>query len=642
MIERIQRLDTLLANQIAAGEVVSRPASALKELVENSLDAGATQIEVTLEKGGIQLIRVRDNGRGIHKEDLPLALSRHATSKISTLEELECIQSLGFRGEALASIASVSRLVLTSRQANETLAWQIKAEGRTAEIEFNPVSHPMGSTIEVRDLFFNTPARRKFLRSEKTEYSHCEELINRIALASFHVAFVLKHNQKTILQLPPAISQAEQEQRVGKLCGNFFIEQAKAIQIGNHSPVVPLPRLDRGIVRGIQDPESRDAGFSLAGWLGLPIISRAQADLQYFYVNGRMVRDKLITHAIKQAYHDVMYGHRYPAYVLFLSLDPTLVDVNVHPTKSEVRFRDSRFIYDFLFSRIHESLAQKEQVTAGISAIADSIFAPEPWGMQHQLQISEAKADYLAYQEIPPTPLFQRGGDKIPPFFEDGDQEIPPFEKGGVEGISCSLAPSPVRERLEGALGYALGQLHGIFILAENQQGLVIVDMHAAHERILYEELKLAHQREKIVRQTLLIPLTLSLTTREADYVQEQQALFAELGFELERISPTSCIIRQVPVLLKQVDVLQLIRDVIADFLTLEKSQRIEQQFHKVLATIACHSSARAHRRLTLPEMNALLRQLEQTDRSGQCNHGRPTIRQFSLEELDKLFLRGR
>lgn len=599
---RIQLLNPLLANQIAAGEVVVRPASVLKELLENSLDAGATRVEVTLEKGGVQLIRVRDDGGGIHKDDLPLALSRHATSKITTLEELERIATLGFRGEALASIASVSRLTLSSRPQNEAMAWQIKAEGREPELDFNPVSHPMGTTIEVRDLFFNTPARRKFLRTEKTEYSHCEELVKRIALACFDVAITLKHNQKVILDLPAAQSQQAKEERVAQLCGATFIEQAVTVS-------------------------SQASDLQLLGWAGLPLVSRSQADLQYFYVNGRMVRDKVINHAIKQAYHDVLYGNRYPAYVLFLVIDPSWVDVNVHPTKAEVRFRESRMVYDFLFSSLHQVLAKGEKIiTNPVFQVKEDLFP-------------------LSSPGRPAEPYYGRSLNNV--LTHPSAEHLPP-QKNPVKEAVVDIAPSfcvqeqPPSYSAIPPLGYALGQLHGIYILAENAEGLVIVDMHAAHERVLYEQLKAAHSQQNVVRQALLVPLSLNLTNKEADYVQEYQQTFAKLGFELERISPTDCVIRQIPALLKNTDVLQLIRDVLSDLMVLDRSQRIEHQYNEILATLACRSSTRAHRRLTIPEMNALLRQMEQTDRSGQCNHGRPTMRQLSMQELDKLFLRGR
>jgi len=634
MGNRIKLLDSQLANQIAAGEVIERPASVIKELLENSLDAGATQIEVHVEQGGLQLIRVRDNGGGIHKDDLALALSRHATSKIHNLAELERINTLGFRGEALASIASISRLTLSSLFQGEATAWQVTAEGRDPEAQLQPIPHPQGTSIEIRDLFFNTPARRKFLRSEKTEFSHIEEVIKRIALSSFSIGFLLKHNQRTILQLPPAHTQQEQEIRVAKICGETFMENALAI-------------------------EMEAVGLKLRGWIALPVFTRSQPDLQYFYVNGRIIRDKVVTHAVRQAYHDVMYGGRHAAFVLFFDIDPSIVDVNVHPTKHEVRFRDSHLVHDFIFKSLHRAL---EEVRPGdIAAEEKYIHIPEqPKPVIYPIP-APPKQQSLGLNVREQLPIYQE-------FYKKPEQEQAPVEIAEVIDIdsventiqipqkiqpvvAVALAEAekfnPVKVTEESSaevpvLGFAIAQLHGIYILAESAEGLVIVDMHAAHERILYEQLKTALQAKQIVTQSFLLPLTLQLTEKEADYAEQYQTLFSELGFVIERISPTSCAIRQVPVLIKNNHVEQLVRDVISDLMVQENSSRIQNHINEILATIACRGSARAHRQLTIPEMNALLRDMEKTDRSGQCNHGRPTFRKLSMAELDKLFLRGR
>ncbi len=615
MTNRIHLLDPLLANQIAAGEVIERPASVIKELLENSLDAGARHITIHVERGGVQLLRVRDDGSGIHKDDLPLALSRHATSKIHNLNELEQVSSLGFRGEALASIAAVSRLTLSSHYQGAETGWQIQIEG-TGEADLQPVAHPQGTTIEIRDLFFNTPGRRKFLRTEKTEFSHIEEVVKRIALGCLQAGIVLKHNQRTILDLPAAMTQQEHEQRVAKICGESFIEQALAI-------------------------ETEAAGLKLQGWIAKPVFSRSQPDLQYFYVNGRMVRDKVISHAIRQAYHDVMYGDRYPAYVLFLTLSATEVDVNVHPTKHEVRFRESRLVHDFIFKGLHQVLAHTRPGAA-----------PEPTEQikQNSLPIKQYTHSQSSHQwQQPPLPMQIR---EQLPLYEALYAKPPavstPEPQGSLLAATIlsqsdsKITPATSSYNDSPPLGYALGQLQGIYILAENKQGLVIVDMHAAHERILYEQLKAAYLGGQLKSQGLLLPLSLNLTEKEADYAEQYQPLFQQLGFTMERLGPTGCVIREVPVLLKDVNVIQLVRDVIADLMAQETSNRIQETLEAILATVACRSSAQAHRKLTIAEMNALLRDMEKTDRSGQCNHGRPTFRQFSMQELDKFFLRGR
>ena len=623
-LRRIQLLSPRLANQIAAGEVVERPASVIKELLENSLDAGARRVDVEIEQGGIKLLRVRDDGGGIPADDLPLALARHATSKIRELEDLEAVCSLGFRGEALASISSVARLTMTSRTADAEQAWQVETEGRDMEARVQPAAHPVGTSVEVRDLFFNTPARRKFLRAEKTEFDHLQEVIKRLALARFDVAFHLRHNGKTVFALheaPDAISRAR---RVASVCGPAFLEQALPIEVER-------------------------SGLRLWGWVGLPTFSRSQADLQYFYVNGRMVRDKLVAHAVRQAYRDVLFNGRHPTFVLFLEIDPGVVDVNVHPTKHEVRFRDSRMVHDFLYGTLHRALGEvrpEDQLAAPAavqqmvrpSGLAAGEFGPQgEMGLAAQVleqpvaQVSVWRspgAGYQAPRSEPALPAAEAQGAYREYFAPLPESQVP-------VGLPQSQGDIP-------PLGYALAQLKGVYILAENAIGLVLVDMHAAHERITYERLKTAMASEGLRGQPLLVPESIALSQREADCAEEHGQWFQRLGFELQRLGEESLAIRQIPALLKQAEATQLVRDVLADLLEYGTSDRIQAHLNELLATMACHGAVRANRRLTLPEMNALLRDMEHTERSGQCNHGRPTWTQLGMDDLDKLFLRGR
>jgi DNA mismatch repair protein MutL len=591
---RIHLLSQRLSNQIAAGEVVERPASVVKELLENSLDAGAKRIDIELEKGGIKLIRVRDDGSGVEKDDLPLAVNRHATSKISELDDLEHVVSLGFRGEALASIASVSRLVMISRTADASEAWKVETEGRDMAASVSPAAHPPGTNVEVRDLFFNTPVRRKFMRTEQTEYKRIDEMICRLALSRFDVGFNVTHNQRVVHRFEPASSDAEQRRRVSQVCGPAFIENTVSI-----------------------DMEA--SGISLWGWVSLPTFSRSQADLQHFYVNGRAIRDKLVTHAIKQAYRDVLYHGRHPAFVLYLELDPALIDVNVHPTKHEVRFRDSRLVHDFLFSALHRSLAdvrpevvdKQEVAYVGNEAFTEKTNA-SPRQQGFGLSRAQVESQISSFAEFA-SPLRDRA---VMPAKTD-EEEIPP-------------------------LGYAIAQLQGIYILSQNERGLVVVDMHAAHERITYEHMKAAMSDDGIRSQPLLVPVSVAVSESEADCAEENQEALEQLGLTLERQGPEILSIRQVPVILKNSDTEQLVRDVLSDLLEHGTSDRIEAHRDEILSTMACHSSVRANRILTIPEMNSLLRDMERTERSGQCNHGRPTWVQLSLGDLDKLFLRGR
>ena len=606
----IRILEPRLANQIAAGEVVERPASVVKEAVENSLDAGATRIDIDVEAGGTRLLRIRDDGSGIGESDLELSLARHATSKIDSIEDLEAVASLGFRGEALASIASVSRLLLTSNTDQASAEGrQALCEGREMSVAVRPAPHPRGTTLEVRDLFYNTPARRKFLRTEKTEFGHIHEVIKRQALSRPDVAFTLRHNGKQTLQLGAAMAGSERDRRIATICGKEFAERSVSV--------------------------AREAGsLKLWGWVAEPTFSRSQADLQYFFVNGRVIRDKLVSHAIRQAYRDVLFHGRHPAFVLFLELDAAGVDVNVHPTKHEVRFRDSRSVHDFLFGTLSRALAD---VRPGQPAPTEPATGSEERAFQPGMNLASGGS---------PTLLGQ--GDQILSAVGASSHR---FDGGSSGQMSrwrepaLSRVPQPefAQEPAEiPPLGFAVAQLHGIYILAENQHGLVLVDMHAAHERITYERLKQARDGSGITRQPLLVPLTLAVSSREAAIAEEQSGELASLGLLIEATGEESIVCRELPAALKDADAEALVRDVLGDLLEFGTSDRIASSLDELLSTLACHTSVRANRRLTLPEMNALLRDMEETERSGQCNHGRPTWVQLGMSELDKLFLRGR
>ncbi len=629
-MSRIHLLSPRLANQIAAGEVVERPANIIKELVENSLDAGAQHIDVDAEQGGIKLLRVRDDGHGIGKDDLPLSLSRHATSKITTLDDLEAVGTMGFRGEALASISSVSRLTLTSREKGSDEAWQVKAEGRDMQAEVSPAAHPTGTTVEARDLFFNTPARRKFLRTEKTEFSHLEDTLKKLALSRYDVAFTLRHNNRVIHSLRPAARTIDREKRVATLLNPQFMDNAVHI-------------------------ETEGAGLTIEGWVGLPTFSRSQGDMQYFFVNGRAVRDKLVVHAIKQAYRDVLYHGRHPAFVLYLWLDPKLVDVNVHPTKHEVRFRDGRLVHDFIFRSLHRALAdiRPEQPTANLQPSA----APAATGTEAGEFQGQNRLDWQqpATERVPFSATADGAATSTAQNFSGGSfgqsfSDSRPGQGAVAEQLRSyeqlkQGAPQPLPESSAEdlpPLGFAVAQLHGIYILAQNAHGLVVVDMHAAHERITYERLKVAVDEQGVQSQPLLVPETLHVSEREADAAEQFSDEFRQFGVELARVSPESLMIRQIPVLLQQANVGQLITDMLSDLMEHGASDRILAHRNELLSTMACHGSVRANRKLTLPEMNALLRDMEATERSGQCNHGRPTWTQMTMSELDKLFLRGR
>ena len=588
----IHILSPRLANQIAAGEVVERPASVVKELVENALDAGSTQIDIDCEAGGIGRIRIRDNGLGIRSDELPLALSRHATSKIFDLDDLEAVSTLGFRGEALASIASVSRLDLISAVEGEAGS-KVSVEGRNMAPLIVTSAHPRGTTVDVRDLFFNTPARRKFLKTEKTEFGHIDTVVSREALSRFDVGFRLAHQGRVTRQLPPALSESAQLERVANLLGRGFIDAALQV-------------------------DSSAIGLSLKGWACRATFNRAQGDCQYAFVNGRIVRDKLLSHALRQAYRDVLFHGRHPCYLLYLELDPAQVDVNVHPTKHEVRFRDSRLIYDFLLRSISKVLAddRPDQVLDQDSSFPIGSIGQHVDAAQYQSGIrfgDEARPsegfDVLSQLARPVDPVAPNEG-------EDA-QDIP-------------------------AMGYAVAQLHGVYILSQTRDGMIIVDMHAAHERITYEALKHALDDRGLVSQPLLIPVTMHVSQREASLVEEANDLFEQFGLGVQRVGPETIRIEHVPAILRRANHEDLVRGVLIDLAEVGTSDRIVEARDHLLATMACHGSVRANRQLTVSEMNALLRDIEQTERSGQCNHGRPTWTVLTMNDLDRLFLRGR
>jgi DNA mismatch repair protein MutL len=582
----IRQLPGHLINQIAAGEVVERPASVVKELVENSLDAGAHAISIDIQAGGQKLIRVRDDGGGIPGNEMALALSRHATSKISSLDDLEAVVSLGFRGEALPSISSVARLSLISNTGES--AWQVDADnGQISELM--PAAHPPGTSVEVHDLFYNTPARRKFLRTERTEFGHIDKWIRRLALARPDVAFSVNHNGRSVLNLKGATDNDGHLQRITRICGDTFAAQSISVQ-------------------------RESDNMALSGFIGLPTFNRSQADMQFWFVNGRSVSDKTLNHAVRHAYRDVLFHGRFPAYVLYLSIDPALVDANAHPAKLEVRFRDGRSVHGFVAQAIehllkdtrpggHDVLPVSSNVISSAVYRQSSMSLPSSGGATGTVR--EALTSYQALTNVAMTEA------KLP---EEG--AAPP-------------------------LGFAIAQLAGIYILAENDEGLVVVDMHAAHERIVYEKLKTSFDDKAVIRQPLLVPTGISVSEAEASLAEDSADLFVRLGLVIDRSGPTSLVLREVPALLKQSDVEALVRDVLSDLRESGTSNRVEDTCHDMLATMACHHSIRANRHMTLPEMNALLREMESTKRADQCNHGRPTWTNISLAELDRLFLRG-
>ncbi|MFH1605119.1 MAG: DNA mismatch repair endonuclease MutL, partial [Pseudomonadota bacterium] len=591
-------------SQIAAGEVVERPASVLKELLENCLDAGATEISIGLTQGGIKQIKVTDNGAGMDAADLPLAFARHATSKIASLGDLEQVRSLGFRGEALASIASVARVALTTRSASAAHAWSLSAEGGVQGGP-QPAAHPTGTSIEVNDLYFNTPARRKFLRTEATEFGHCEEIYKRMALSRPDVAFSLKHNGRAISQ----VQAGDAARRIAAISGAEFAGAAR-----------PL--------------DENSSGLRISGFAGSPAFSRSSRDAQFLFVNGRFVRDKLLAHALRQTYQDMLHGDRHAAYVLFLELDPSGVDVNVHPAKTEVRFRDSRAIHQFVFHAVSKALSGSAAQTPGavvqpMSGAGEMKVRRAPY--QSGLGVAQPASVYQA--SLLPGPAFAPSAGAARTAFEQIRAGALAQAQAAV-GLDDAAAEHP--------LGWALAQLHGIYILAQNRQGLVLVDMHAAHERILYEKLKSALDAQGMSMQKLLIAVTFNADRLDVAMVEEHAGVLHQLGFDVAPLSPTALAVRSVPSMLASVDVAGLAHALLREVREFGGSRVLIEHQHELLSTMACHGAVRAHRPLTLAEMNALLREMEVTERSGQCNHGRPTWYQMSLADLDKLFLRGR
>lgn len=603
----IHLLPDLLISQIAAGEVVERPASVLKELLENALDAGSSAIQIQLEEGGVKLIRVSDDGCGIAQEQLALALTRHATSKIASLDDLECVATLGFRGEALASVASVARLTLTSRQRGSAHAWRLNA----AEVLPEPAALASGTVVEMRDLYYNTPARRKFLKSEATEFAHCAEVVKRIALAHPAVAFTLSHNGRVSLHL----AKSDARGRAGAILGEEFLVESRALDTGVASPL------------------------RVFGHCALPVHSRARADAQYCYVNGRFVRDKLLSHALREAYRDLLHGSRYPAYCVFLEIDPATVDVNVHPAKTEVRFRNSRAVHQYVFHAVQRALSSSlaaeldtpaasvtaESVSSLVQTYSDKASSPSArpafadWQpRQESLRVSESAAS--AYYT-----------------FAQSAQSVQPASSAGPAPAVWTPATSAAPP-----LGYALAQLHGVYILAQNAQGLIVVDMHAAHERILYEKLKSALDGQQVSTQALLIPAVFAADALDVAAADEHAEALQQLGFDLSVLGPTQLAVRGVPALLQAADPAALARALLGELREHGVSQLLATRRNELLATMACHGAVRARRQLSVPEMNALLRQMEETERADQCNHGRPTWTQVFMAELDRLFLRGR
>ena len=592
----IKQLPPQLINQIAAGEVIERPASAVKELIENSLDAGATQIVVDIEEGGSRLIRVTDNGSGINKSDLDLALSRHATSKISSLVDLESVLSFGFRGEALPSMSSVSRLTLTSRQESDNAGWYVKADGTENELDPVPAAHPVGTSVELRDLFYNTPARRKFLKTDKTEFGHIETVLKRMALSRFDVGFSLKHNQRQVMELKPALSNAEKDQRVGLLCGDGFAHESIEVDVVN-------------------------GDLGLQGWVGLPTYSRSQADMQFFYVNGRLIRDKLINHAVRLAYQDVLFHGRHPVYVLYLSIDPTLVDVNAHPAKLEVRFRESKAVHDFVYRRV------KQILTDVRPSDHYSVKKLEPSSTNALPAYNDMQQRHMPMSVSEPSTNYAKGPSYTAPKMPLGSAS---FDSANHQ-VDGSSPP----------MGYAIAHLHNTYILAESERGLVLVDTHAAHERIVYEKMKKQYDAGEMPSQPLLIPQKIQLSDQEVLVFEQHEVMLDGLGLDLSLSGPNNLLVRAIPVLLALDDAEVLVRKLIQDLAETGESKSVQEACYTVLGNMACHGSIRANRRLTEMEMNALLRDIEQTDNSGQCNHGRPTWVLLNVQQLDSLFLRG-
>lgn len=620
---RIHALEPKLINQIAAGEIIERPASILKELIENALDAGAKNIQIEADNGGIKRLKIIDDGHGIGKADLALALSRHATSKIGSMTDLEQIATLGFRGEALPSIASVTRLNLISRVAESDTGWQVSSEGNNTTTKPQPAAHPVGTTIEVRDLFYNTPARRKFLKAEATEFKHLSQLVRKMALSSHSTSFKFSHNGKLVMHLPAG--KLQDGTRVRDVCGKNMTENSRFIS------------------------ESQ-SDMTISGWVGLPSFSRSQSDMQYFFLNGRLVRDKTIVHAVRLAYQDVLFHGRHPVYVLMMEMDPAAVDVNVHPTKHEVRFRESREVHNFIYRSVKKYVQQSATEQGAVTLETNQTVSQPGVGSfaQPQYQQSFSLANQKSNQQIKNSSSqdFSASESFQQPSHSSSLSQSYSEKPGFMKQSNQSIAETNPRAYMvepdgEQPLGYALAQLHGIYILAQNSEGLVLVDMHAAHERITYEDFKNKLDAETLQQQPLLVPVSISVSADEIAAWQAQPKLFEDLKMDVERLADDSLVIRAIPDLLSNADVAQLVRDVLADIATLGQSNRIEATMHEILSSMACHGSVRANRALSLDEMNALLRDMEKTERSGQCNHGRPTWVQMDMKLLDSWFKRG-
>ncbi|MEZ7922785.1 MAG: DNA mismatch repair endonuclease MutL [Acinetobacter towneri] len=652
-LRRIHTLEPALANQIAAGEVIERPASVVKELLENSIDAGATELIIRVAQGGSTLIEIIDNGRGIHAEDLPLAVTRHATSKIQTADDLHAIVSLGFRGEALASIAAVSRLTLVSSQTEDGVGYQVEVNGTAFDHQdIQAVAAQKGTHIRVQDLFFNVPARRKFLKKAGTEFGHIEEIVRRLALTHFDIRFVLEHNDSIKLNLPIADSGELRFQRVQQLLGRNFVENAYWI-------------------------DADSVTMRLSGWLGHPSDARSQADLQYVYVNGRIVKDKTISHALRMAYEGILHGHQHAAYLLFLEVEPENIDVNVHPTKHEIRFLNQREVHEFVRHYAKETLAQFQTATADLATAmkADPIEQAAPYVVQPRYQeqfLLHKHAEANPYNSADDAvdaytmqPASQAGSELLTDFNQSQPQTVQynrPVQSNyqGSQQLNNALKSylAPLRDLDQDSanltqtnttpavdehpLGIAIAQLHGIYILAQNSEGLIIVDMHAAHERIVLQQMKAAWDKPEFwTSQQLLIPKVISISRMQAMRVDDLKEQLARLGLEIDQYGDEQVIVRGVPAILHKADFAELIPELLDDLDPNDEAQALLQKRDHILAGMACHSAVRAHRMLSLSEMNALLRQMEQTEFASQCNHGRPTWRAFPLVQLDKLFARG-
>lgn len=599
----IKKLPSQLINQIAAGEVIERPASIVKELLENSIDAGSSHIELDIEAGGVRLIRVKDDGKGIAKAELPLALERHATSKINQLDDLAAVATLGFRGEALPSIASVAKLDLSSRTLNDEHGWSVQVDQNGVLSEASPLPLSVGTVVTVEELFFNVPARRKFLKAEKTEFGHIEQLLFRMAMAQPNISFILRNNGKEVRRIAAATDHDSLQERIAAICGKEFVAQSLYV-------------------------EYEQSDLRVWGWISTPTFSRSQADMQYFFVNGRAVRDKVVMHAVKSAYQDVLFHGRQPAYVLYLDMPYDGVDVNAHPTKYEVRFRESQKVHGFLRHAVKNQLSEAragytptpalEAVSANTESLVENRHLPLQDNYPANSTTSYTPTNNIGVKEW--QHVYANAADNVKPDSSEADRE--------------EDSPIPV-------LGYALAQLHGIYILAQNEAGLVLVDIHAAHERITYEKLKTAYNGQALQRQPLLLPKNIVVSEKEADAVDEYIDAIAQFGFLLRRVGVNDIQIEEIPALLLQDNVEQLIKDVIADMITHDDLSRLKNQADEWLSSMACYGSVRANRQLSVPEMNALLRDMEITERSAQCNHGRPTWVQLGIKQLDSLFKRG-